>query len=122
MLSSCPITGRLISGPTSSQFMRPPSPPILGVSDAELTQSLSLANTFSQNLPLGNTFPQNLPWDNTLPQNLLSNTLPPQIIHKPNNQEITYRQNVMVRWLKPPTPPPSAPIIIRGRFNFCFFF
>ena len=44
------------------------------------------------------------------------NTLPPQVIYKPNNQEVHYKQNVIVRWLKPPTPPPSAPIIIRGIF------
>jgi len=65
--------------------MRPSSPPVINVSDGRLAQSLSLGNA-----------------------------LPPQVIYKPNNQEITYKQNVMIRWLKPPTPPPAAPIIIRG--------
>jgi hypothetical protein len=67
--------------------MRPPSPPILGVSN---TNNL-------QNLPLSNTNPQ--------------------VIYKPNNQEVVYKQNIMVRWLQPPTPPPPAPIIIRGKFS-----
>jgi hypothetical protein len=40
----------------------------------------------------------------------------PQVIYKPNNQEVVYKQNIMVRWLQPPTPPPPAPIIIRGKF------
>jgi hypothetical protein len=44
------------------------------------------------------------------------NTLPPQVIYKPSNQELQYKQKVIIRWLKPPTPPPSAPIIIRGIF------
>ena len=50
----------------------------------------------------------------------IPNTLPPHVIYKPNNQEINYKQNVIVRWLKPPTPPPSASIIIRGRFPEIF--
>ncbi|CAF1013342.1 unnamed protein product [Didymodactylos carnosus] len=37
----------------------------------------------------------------------------PQVIYRPNNQEVVYKQNIMVRWLQPPTPPPPAPIIIR---------
>jgi hypothetical protein len=76
---------------SSSQSMRPPSPPILGVSN---TSNI-------KNLPLSNTNPQ--------------------VIYKPNNQEIVYKQNIMVRWLQPPTPPPPAPIIIRGTF-FIFIF
>jgi hypothetical protein len=35
----------------------------------------------------------------------------PIIIKKPNNEEIVYKQNVFIRWLQPPTPPPPAPII-----------
>ena len=30
----------------------------------------------------------------------IPNTLPPHVIYKPNNQEINYKQNVIVRWLK----------------------
>ncbi len=53
-------------------------------------------------------------------QNLpTGNTLPPQVIYKPSNQDITYKQNIYIRWLKPPTPPPPAPIIVRGKFSFC---
>jgi hypothetical protein len=94
MLPGFTNTSQLINGPT--QFlMRPPSPPVINISDAGLAQSLSLGNAFPSNLSMGNT-------------------LPPQVIYKPNNQEINYKQNVMIRWLKPPTPPPAAPIIIRG--------
>ena len=49
----------------------------------------------------------------------LCNTLPPQVIHKPSNQDVTYKQNVFIRWLQPPTPPPLPPIIIRGKSYFC---
>ncbi|UJR33974.1 hypothetical protein I4U23_021390 [Adineta vaga] len=68
---------------SSPQFMRPPSPPILGLSGANSAHDLSSG---------------------------LNN---PQVIYKPNNQEVVYKQNIMVRWLQPPTPPPPAPIIIR---------
>jgi hypothetical protein len=76
-----PLLGR-----SSTPSIRPPSPPILGISN---TNNI-------QNLPL--------------------NTANPQVIYKPNNQEVVYKQNIMVRWLQPPTPPPLAPIIIRGKF------
>lgn len=48
----------------------------------------------------------------------LDQELPPVILHKtlPNNT-VTYEQNVSVRYLQPPTPPPPGPIIIRKR-NF----
>ena len=71
-------------GRSTPQSMRPPSPPILGFSDMNNPQ----------NVPLGNANPK--------------------VIYKPNNQEVVYKQNIMVRWLQPPTPPPPAPIIIRG--------
>jgi hypothetical protein len=71
--------------------MRPPSPPILGIRDAGNIQNSSVGNTN------------------------------PQVIYKPNNQEIVYKQNIMVRWLQPPTPPPPAPIIIRGKFSMILF-
>ena len=35
----------------------------------------------------------------------------PIIINKPNSEKIVYNQNVFIRWLKPPTPAPPAPII-----------
>ncbi|CAF1066312.1 unnamed protein product [Rotaria sordida] len=75
---------QLMGGGSVPLSTRPPSPPIIGISDAE----------FAQNLSMGNT-------------------LPPQVIHRQNNQEVTYKQNIIIRWLKPPTPPPPAPIIIR---------
>jgi hypothetical protein len=42
----------------------------------------------------------------------------PEIITKPNPDHITYQQNVSVRYLVPPTPPPPGPLIIRGRNYF----
>lgn len=84
MMSYAGGTAQLTNG--SVPFMtNPSSPPIINISDAG----------FVQDLPPGNT-------------------LPPEVIYMPNNQPVTYKQNIMVRWLKPPTPPPLAPIIIRG--------
>ena len=36
-------------------------------------------------------------------------------IVKPNSQNIIYKQQVNIRYLQPPTPPPPAPIIIREK-------
>lgn len=33
------------------------------------------------------------------------------VIRKKNDESIVYKQNVFIRWLQPPTPPPLAPII-----------
>ena len=49
---------------------------------------------------------------------------PPIIIRKqlPNNL-LTYQQNISLRYLKPPTPPPPGPIIIRNqRLYFLRFY
>jgi hypothetical protein len=43
----------------------------------------------------------------------------PEIINKPNPNQVTYQQNVSVRYLVPPTPPPPGPLIIRGT-NYYF--
>ncbi|CAF1114019.1 unnamed protein product, partial [Didymodactylos carnosus] len=47
-------------------------------------------------------------------RNLVHSQQPPLIIrkHLPNDL-VTYKQNVSVRFLKPPTPPPPGPVIIR---------
>ncbi|CAF1231640.1 unnamed protein product [Adineta ricciae] len=81
---SCSSTGGHLIGGSIPFIQRPPSPPIL-----------TIPNT------------------GYIPNYSFNNSLPPQVIYKPNNQEITYKQNVYVRWLKPPTPPPLAPIIVR---------
>lgn len=39
----------------------------------------------------------------------------PEIITKENPEQVTYKQNVSIRYLMPPTPPPSGPLIIRGK-------
>lgn len=76
---------------SSPQLARPPSPPVFGVPDMSDIQRGSLNDT------------------------------KPQVVYKPNNQEVVYKQNIMVRWLQPPTPPPPAPIIIRGKdFMVCW--
>lgn len=51
-------------------------------------------------------------------QNILTNNLdqdlPPLVLHKTlQDNTVTYQQNVSVRYLQPPTPPPPGPIIIR---------
>ncbi|CAF1090067.1 unnamed protein product [Rotaria sordida] len=37
----------------------------------------------------------------------------PELIVRPNTQRLTYKQDIAVRYLKPNTPPPPGPIIIR---------
>lgn len=37
----------------------------------------------------------------------------PQIIHKHAKDAVTYKQEVAVRYLRPPTPPPPGPLIIK---------
>ena len=37
----------------------------------------------------------------------------PQIIRKNANDAVTYKQEVAVRYLRPPTPPPPGPLIIK---------
>ncbi|CAF3288180.1 unnamed protein product [Rotaria socialis] len=36
-----------------------------------------------------------------------------EYIQRPNSNRITYRQDIAIRYLQPPTPPPSGPLIIR---------
>ncbi|CAF5182419.1 unnamed protein product, partial [Rotaria magnacalcarata] len=36
-----------------------------------------------------------------------------EYIQRPNNNRITYQQDIAIRYLQPPTPPPSGPLIIR---------
>ena len=40
----------------------------------------------------------------------------PIVIRKENNQKVVYKQNVFIRWLQPPTPPPPAPIISKVQY------
>ena len=68
-----------------SQSTQPPSPPILDIPNRQGAPIVPMSNA------------------------------DPQVIFKPNNQEVVYKQNIMVRWLQPPTPPPPAPIVIRGK-------
>jgi hypothetical protein len=44
----------------------------------------------------------------------LNNDPYPEIISEPNPDQITHKQNVSIRYLVPPTPPPPGPLIIRG--------
>lgn len=41
----------------------------------------------------------------------------PIVIRKKNEENIEYKQNVFIRWLQPPTPPPPAPIISKLKFK-----
>ena len=49
-------------------------------------------------------------------ENIESEQPPPLVVRKtlPNNL-VTYKQNISVKYLQPPTPPPPGPIIIRKR-------
>lgn len=47
-------------------------------------------------------------------QNTNTEQPPPLVLHKKlANDQITYQQNISVKYLQPPTPPPPGPIIIR---------
>ncbi|CAF1148591.1 unnamed protein product [Didymodactylos carnosus] len=46
----------------------------------------------------------------------LNNDPNPNIIYKKNPNHVTYQQNIGVRYLVPPTPPPPGPIVIRGTY------
>ena len=37
----------------------------------------------------------------------------PEHVRRENNDRITYRQDVAIRYLQPPTPPPPGPVIVR---------
>ncbi|CAF4148192.1 unnamed protein product, partial [Rotaria sp. Silwood2] len=37
----------------------------------------------------------------------------PEHIHRPTNEHLTYHQDIAVRYLQPPSPPPPGPIIVR---------
>ncbi|CAF1185702.1 unnamed protein product [Rotaria sordida] len=43
----------------------------------------------------------------------INQDLNPEHIHRPTNEHITYRQDVAIRYLQPPTPPPPGPVVIR---------
>jgi hypothetical protein len=45
----------------------------------------------------------------------------PIVIKKKNDEQVVYKQNVFIRWLQPPTPPPPAPIISKNYFFVSFF-
>lgn len=50
---------------------------------------------------------------NAIEQYPLNQDSNPEHIHRHNNDRITYRQDVAIRYLQPPTPPPPGPVIIR---------
>ncbi|CAF1383857.1 unnamed protein product [Rotaria sp. Silwood1] len=50
---------------------------------------------------------------NIINNNVKLNDQPPIIIRKKITNPVTYKQNVTIRYLKPPTPPPPGPLIIR---------
>ncbi len=49
--------------------------------------------------------------DNKAQTEEINNDLDPIVIRRKNEENIEYKQNVFIRWLQPPTPPPPAPII-----------
>jgi hypothetical protein len=51
----------------------------------------------------------------SLNSNSINQDPDPIHIMKPNTQNVVYKQQVNIRYLQPPTPPPPAPIIIREK-------
>ena len=51
--------------------------------------------------------------------NAVNNDPNPIVIRRKNEENIEYKQNVFIRWLQPPTPPPPAPIISKEITNSC---
>ena len=43
----------------------------------------------------------------------------PEIVHKVNNQPIEYSQDIQVRYLRPPTPPPPGDLVIKQENVIC---
>ncbi|CAF5032738.1 unnamed protein product, partial [Rotaria sp. Silwood1] len=37
----------------------------------------------------------------------------PEHIHRPTNEHLTYQQDIAIRYLQPPSPPPPGPIVVR---------
>ncbi|CAF0885786.1 unnamed protein product [Rotaria sp. Silwood1] len=37
----------------------------------------------------------------------------PEHIHRPTNEHLTYHQDIAIRYLQPPSPPPPGPIVVR---------
>lgn len=61
-----------------------------------------------------NTRTKSEPYLNELHANNVLNYDPqPEIVHRDNPDHVTYTRKVGVRYLKPPTPPPPGPILIR---------
>lgn len=58
---------------------------------------------------------ESLNWRGTLPlsEYKINEDENPQIIRKKNRQNLVYHQEVAIRYLRPPTPPPPGPIIIQ---------
>ena len=56
-----------------------------------------------------------LNWNGPVPiqQYRINEDCHPELIIKPSCQPIEYNQDVQVRYLRPPTPPPAGDIIIR---------
>lgn len=44
----------------------------------------------------------------------------PEVITKRSNQQLVYQQEVAIRYLRPPTPPPPGEILINQVCNFNF--
>ncbi|CAF0980829.1 unnamed protein product [Rotaria sordida] len=107
ILSSSPLTLKTIGNSKCKQqiTIREYYPP------KEIPSSMayrSLSSLSSQQTNIDNEYEQFIHNHSEL-----NNDPNPEIIKKSNPDHVTYKQNISVRYLIPPTPPPSGPVIIR---------
>ncbi|CAF1181940.1 unnamed protein product [Adineta steineri] len=80
------------------------------VEDGTARRYTSYMNTVNEDQEVQALTEQATPDIKNYPINVDTN---PELIVRPNTQRLTYTQDIAVRYLKPGTPPPPGPIIIR---------
>jgi len=86
------------------------------INDDEKTRRISFYDQYLSNEIDTNTQTKSDPYPHEVTANIPLNYDPdPEIIYRDNPNKLVYVQKVGVRYLKPPTPPPPGPIIIRER-------
>ncbi|CAF2959641.1 unnamed protein product [Rotaria sp. Silwood2] len=92
------------SGATVTRYLEDPSIKKL------LESGTTYANTVVEDQEVRALTTQATPDVKNYPINVDAN---PELIVQPNTQRLTYTQDIAVRYLKPNTPPPPGPIVIR---------
>ena len=73
----------------------------------------SVCNSYSSASSCHNSYKMASSSSTTAAAHMINQDPDPIRIVKPNTKNIVYKQQVNIRYLQPPTPPPPAPIIIR---------